>query len=344
MPVKDELLNRYLHAVGQHLPAESRDDTLAELRANLLAQIEAQTEEREEATVQRPTEPEVAAILKTHGRPALVAARYLPQRQLIGPTVFPFYWMTPRRAIPFVILIYAVARSSEILFRQDGSDLIGAFVRALLQLPSVLITFWTVVTLVFAAIEYAQTREGVSANSWSKWDPNDLPPVTHEDNENKPEPVANRVADFFVHCFFLMYVLAVPSHPYLILGPGQGYLDRVPVGLSPAWHLFYLGIVALLIAQISAKFRLLFVTTRRSQDAMGLVTQAISTAIAAVLVAARLTFIPKNPAVDLASLTSVNYAINLGFKIVLLVSLIDLLWRLARFFRGRTGTFFLVLQ
>lgn len=340
MPFQDDLLNRYLHAVGQHLPAATKDDTLAELRANLLAQIEA----REEETGTLPTEGEVSAILMAHGRPVLVAARYLPQRQLIGPTVFPFYWMTLRRAFPFVLLIYAIARSARILFDQDGGDLAGAIARAIFQLPPVLITFWAVVTLVFAAIEYAQTRGDVSANSWNKWDPNDLPHVTNEDKGNKPDSMANRVADFLVHCFFLMYVLAVPTHPYLILGPGQGFLDRVPVGLSPEWHLFYLGIVALLTTQIAAKFRMLFVTTRRSQEVMGLVTQCISTAIAAVLVSARLTFIPRSPTVDLGSLASINYAVNLGFKIALLASVIDLIWRLSTFFRGRLGTAYLALQ
>ncbi|RXH57956.1 hypothetical protein [Granulicella sibirica] len=339
MPFHDDLLNRYLQAVGSYLPAASKDDTLAELRANLEAQIEA----REEETGTPLANDEVAAILKAHGRPVLVAARYLPQRQLIGPTVFPFYWMTLRRAFPFVLLIYAVARSATILFHQEGSDLVGAIARAIFQFPPVLITFWAVVTLVFAAIEYAQTNGGVSANSWTKWDPHDLPPVSHEDKANRPEPMANRVADCLFHCFLVLYVLAVPSHPYLILGPGGGYLDRVPVGLSPEWHVFYLVIVALLIAQIAAKFRALFVTTRRAQEAMGLVTQAISTVTAAVLVSARMTFIPKSPTVDLASLATVNYAVNLGFKIALLASVTDLLWRLSKFFRGRMGTAYLAL-
>ena len=339
MPFHDDLLNRYLQGVGYYLTAATRDDTLAELRANLEAQIEA----REEETGKPLTHDEVAAILKAHGRPVLVAARYLPQRQLIGPTVFPFYWMTLRRAFPFVLLIYAIARTSRIIFMTDGSDLLGAIGRALFNLPSVLITFWTVVTLVFAGIEYAQTHGGATANHWSTWDPNDLPAVSKEDKANRPDPIANRVADCLFHFFLLLYVLAVPSHPYLILGPGEGYLDRVPVGLSPEWHVFYLVIVALLIAQIAAKVRALFVTTSRAQEAMGLVTRFISTVTAAVLVSARLTFIPKSPTVDLASLATVNYAVNLGFKIALLAALIDLIWRLSKFFRGRMGTVYLAL-
>ncbi len=88
-----DLLERYLQAVGQHLTAGTREDVLAELRVNLQAEMDAHAEEME-----RPlTESEVAAILKAHGRPMLVAARYLPQHYLIGPAVFPFYLLTLRK-------------------------------------------------------------------------------------------------------------------------------------------------------------------------------------------------------------------------------------------------------
>jgi hypothetical protein len=80
-----DLLERYLHAVGQYLPLETREDVLAELRVNLLAEMDARAD-----AIERPlTVSETAAVLKEHGRPLLVAARYMPQRYLIGPAVFP---------------------------------------------------------------------------------------------------------------------------------------------------------------------------------------------------------------------------------------------------------------
>ena len=82
-----DLLERYLQAVGQYLAPATKADVQAELRVNLQAEMDDLAEEK-----QRPlTESEVAAILKAHGRPILVAARYLPQRYLIGPEVFPFF-------------------------------------------------------------------------------------------------------------------------------------------------------------------------------------------------------------------------------------------------------------
>jgi hypothetical protein len=87
-PNPTDLLARYLQAIGDHLPAATRDDVLAKLRANLQAQLDDRVEE-----LNRPlTEPEVAAILKDHGRPLLVAARYLPQQSLIGPALLPYLY------------------------------------------------------------------------------------------------------------------------------------------------------------------------------------------------------------------------------------------------------------
>ena len=60
MNTTTDLLARYLQAIGDHLPAATRDDVLAELRANLQAQLDDRSEE-----LNRPlTDPEVAAILK----------------------------------------------------------------------------------------------------------------------------------------------------------------------------------------------------------------------------------------------------------------------------------------
>src|SRR5665213_3159971 len=102
-----DLLERYLQAVGQHLPAKSKNDTLAELRENLLAQIEAREEE-----LGRPlTEAEVATILEEHGRPMLVAMRYLPQQSLIGPELFPIYWITMKKSLPLLVLAYAAVQA-----------------------------------------------------------------------------------------------------------------------------------------------------------------------------------------------------------------------------------------
>src|ERR1700761_210212 len=123
------LLERYLQAVGQYLASASRQDVLAELRVNLQAEMDARAEEKEGPL----TESEVAAILKAHGRPMLVAARYLPQRYLIGPEVFPFYLLTLRKAAPLVVLFYFVAHLAAFIFSPGPGAFATSIVSSLLQ-------------------------------------------------------------------------------------------------------------------------------------------------------------------------------------------------------------------
>src|SRR5580765_2799234 len=83
-----DLLDRYLQAVGFWLPASQQQDIIAELSEDLHSQIE----EKETELGRSLNETEIEDILKRRGRPLLVANRYLPQRSLIGPVLFPIYW------------------------------------------------------------------------------------------------------------------------------------------------------------------------------------------------------------------------------------------------------------
>src|SRR5271168_4651628 len=218
-----ELLERYLQEVGRYLAAEAREDTLAELRANLLAEMDARVEE-----LGRPlTEAEIAAILKTHGRPMLVASRYMPQRYLIGPTAFPVYLFTLRKALPFVMLIYFFVRVPTLLFAEGERSFIGGMVTATVQLVPVLLIFWATVTIVFASLEFAH-QSGHRADM-HPWDPEKLPPLIRA-NAKKERSLSSRIADLVVHCLWMLYVLAIPSHPFLVLGPGAFFLSHLSVG------------------------------------------------------------------------------------------------------------------
>ena len=99
-----ELLDRYLQAVKKHLPWERQDDIIAELRANLEAQLE-----DKEAELGRPlTAGEAEDWLKQIGPPMQVAARYQPQQYLIGPAIFPTYWFVLRFASLLALIVYSV--------------------------------------------------------------------------------------------------------------------------------------------------------------------------------------------------------------------------------------------
>src|SRR6478735_2035295 len=78
------LIDRYLHNVGASLPSDRRDDI-----------VRALAEDKQEA------------VLKHFGHPLALATRYGPQRHVIGPALFPVYWMTLKIALGGALAVNA---------------------------------------------------------------------------------------------------------------------------------------------------------------------------------------------------------------------------------------------
>src|ERR1700761_5846160 len=107
-----ELVDRYLHAVSFWLPEDQHDDIVAELREDIHSEIE----ERESELGRPLTRLEAEALLKRRGNPVVVAQRYLPQRFLIGPRLFPMYCLVLKIALPAFALPTLVIWLSALLF------------------------------------------------------------------------------------------------------------------------------------------------------------------------------------------------------------------------------------
>jgi hypothetical protein len=312
-----DLLERYLQAVGQYLPQETREDVLAELRVNLLAEMDARADEME-----RPlTESEAAAILKAHGRPMLVAARYLPQHSLIGPAVFPFYLLTLRKGVPLVVLIYFMARVATFVFSPSAGAFVASIATSFAQLVPVLLLFWGAVTMTFAILEFAHTQTGQCA-SWNAWDPAKLPPLAHP---KKEKSLASRIADLVLHCLWILYVLAVPQHPYLILGPGALFLTKLSAGFAPMWRLIYVTFIIVLLAQLGIKLMALALGNHRSEQPLELFTNLLGLVPAGLLAFNKVYFVPTGSAANLHALAQINYWTNVGFRIGLVIVVLNLL-------------------
>jgi hypothetical protein len=319
-----ELLERYLQVVGEHLPVKGRADTLAELRANLEAEIEG----REDAAGRPLTEAEVAQVLEAHGMPVLVAARYGPQHFLIGPQLFPFYWYTLKRSFPLVLVAYGVVQLVSAIVQSDsGLDLGHRIGAAAAHFPGVALTFWSIMTLGFAAFEYAQGGRCIPKLTLPKWSVRDLPAL---EPGQKKHSLANGVADLIVSVLMVVWLLAVPNHPYLIIGPGAKVVNGMPFGLTPEWHVFYWQIVGLLIAMLPLKLAMLLPSLRRARGWLQLVVNAMGILILLVMVQVRTFFVAgaEISAENLRSLEGINAGITLGFKVVLAISVMKFLWDL----------------
>jgi len=306
-----DLLERYLQAVGQYLAPATRADVLAELRVNLQAEMDDLAEEK-----QRPlTEAEVAAILKAHGRPTLVAARYLPQRYLIGPEIFPFYLLTLRRAAPLVVLFYLVAHLATFIFAPGPGAFVASIVSTMLQLVPVLLIFWACMTLTFTILDYVRTHPGKGGGS-NSWDPAKLPPLTQPKKGKSP---AGQIADLVVHCLWMAYVVAIPRHSYLVMGPGTLVLNRLSASYAPVWRPFYIALISLLLIQLVVKLIALARGNHQREKSLKLVADLLGLVPAGILAFATVYFVPASANANFHALAQINHWMNLGFRITLVI-------------------------
>lgn len=238
----NSLLHRYLAAVSRHLPADRKEDILAELSANLQAGFD----DREEELGRLLSVEEQAAVLKRHGHPMEVALRYQPQRSLIGPAVFPLYAYVLKRAAPMVVLVVMVVG----LAMSMAADGTGALLAQLGRLPRVLFFFWAVTTLVFAALEYAMTHYGVKLPRMRDWHPAKLPAADRTEPLRGIAP-KHPMADLVFEALFLAWLVAVPRFPVLLFfGPAAQWLD---VTAAPVWQRMFVPVMALLVTRLVLK-------------------------------------------------------------------------------------------
>ncbi|WP_162998053.1 MULTISPECIES: HAAS signaling domain-containing protein [Brevundimonas] len=100
-----DLIDRYLKAVAAQLPAEERDDIVAELRDLILSRFEA----REEALGRPLTEAEQLEILREVGHPLVVAARYAKGPDaLVGPTLYPWWLFAVKAGLMLLAAVSAI--------------------------------------------------------------------------------------------------------------------------------------------------------------------------------------------------------------------------------------------
>jgi hypothetical protein len=166
-----ELVDRYLQAVKFWLPRKQKDDIIAELSEDLRSQIEDKHSELGHPL----TDADVEAILKRCGAPMAVAGRYLPQRSLIGPTLFPIYNVVIRSLILYFLLPWLLLWLGIAIFSPDfRADHPGAALFLSLD-PWWLACTYSLFfcTLAFALLDRSQMRSQLV----KEWNPRSLPVV-----------------------------------------------------------------------------------------------------------------------------------------------------------------------
>jgi hypothetical protein len=279
-----ELLDRYLEAVRKHLPGDRQDDIIAELRANL----ESQLEEKEGELGRALTAEEARGWLKELGPPMLMAARYHEPRYLIGPALFPTYWWVLKLSAGLALVMYGVVSGVLLALSKAGMDELAG---AVLRLPGVLMVTATCVTVVFAALEYVARQypekcPAIVASSVN-WSPATLPPVEKRGaGDGTRRGLAGAVAEVVFGALWLAWLLLLPQHPYLLMGPGIQFFYGHGIVAGPALLQFYWWVVGMTLVQLAwHALDLALGTWRRPRGVRRAVANALGLIPLAVLLA-----------------------------------------------------------
>src|SRR5688572_3590956 len=158
------LLDRYIYAVEKHLPREQRQDIGEELRETIQSRIDEETAARGRDL----TEAEQAAILKSIGRPVVVASRYGTAQYLVGPSLYPYFVSTLKTVATIGLPLLVIAAVVGAL----GADnpLLGALGVMGKSINAAWVAFG-VVTFIF----WQMGRATPKPNFDDSWDPAHLP-------------------------------------------------------------------------------------------------------------------------------------------------------------------------
>lgn len=231
-----EMIERYLEAVKFWLPKRQKNDIIDELSADIAAQVE----EREASLGRKLSEAEVEAILKEQGRPVVVANRFLPQEQLIGPLLFPVYSFVLKIICLCYLLPWALVWIGMMTFDRAYRAQ-QTHISWFAAVGSAWGAWWTMafvaigtVTLTFAILERVQAK----SHFLDDWSPRKLPPVR---NPNQI-PRANSIFELAVTLLFFIWWALNASPRVFNLG------STVSIELGPQWVWFFSAYLVLAAA------------------------------------------------------------------------------------------------
>jgi hypothetical protein len=272
-----ELIERYLQAVKFWLPRRQRNDIIAELSADIYAQIE----EREAELGRKLAEPEVEALLKQRGHPLLVANRFQPQGYLIGPGFFPVYCFVLKIValcylIPWLLVwiglmtfspVYRAEQTHSSWFAALGSMWASFFGTAFVVVG--------MLTIGFAILERMQDR----IHFFDRWSPSKLPLV----RDPHLIPRASSSVELAVNLLFFAWLAVYCHSTEVLIG------STVRISLDSVWLWFFSGYLLLALGNaVLAANKLMHPFWTKRQAAWRLLTDAAGAVLFCLLMKANI--------------------------------------------------------
>jgi hypothetical protein len=319
-----ELVDRYLYEVRRGLPKGQQDDIIAELAEDLRSEME----DLEKGLGGPVNEAEVVEILKQRGHPAIVAGRYLPQRCVIGPALYPVYVLVLRIVIAVLVPVFAliVGPIAVATAAQPGY----AVVQSMWDLAMAVVFAIGVVTLVFAIME----RYPVDTRPFEKWDPRNLPRVPKTPSDSRPTPRATAIAELAASLVFGSLFVAWFRTSFDFGG--------VHITLAPVWRSLYWPFLLVILGGVPKGWvGLVWPERTRLHLGIRVAINAVTVIVAGILLNAGTWVDITAPGYQSADIVAAVRWTNLGIKIFLVMTAViaagDAIPEARRVFRKRTS-------
>ena len=265
-----ELLDRYIRVLRLFLPRRQRDDIVREISEEIHEQIL----DKEGTLGRRLTVDEEAEVIGRLGHPLVTAARYRPQQHLIGPIVFPYYWIALK--VVLALMLFGHAVSFAVVVSDTRSFLaVGQALEGTVQNVFAVVAWFTVLA---AAADRWLARSKVL----QRWDPRTLmqraqagahaPRLVHMSPHPSSPVKAGTIFEFPSTTFGLIAALAISAwwllalrYPLLMFGAGAAQLDW-----GPDMHRLYPLLVATTAVFLTERFaKVLWLRQRRLLQVTG---------------------------------------------------------------------------
>jgi hypothetical protein len=180
----DTLVDRYLAAVSDILPARHRKDTVTEIRSL----IQDALDDRSKADGHPPDDEMMATVLKQFGSPEKIVAPYLPEKYLIGPRWFPTFILVLSITLPIIAVLSLVGfwvgynPAASITVTEIVTDIVKSLGNAL----STVVQAFGNIVFIFTILQWVLPEFKLTGKE-NEWDPHDLKAISRPDKIKRGE-------------------------------------------------------------------------------------------------------------------------------------------------------------
>ncbi|WP_164670805.1 HAAS signaling domain-containing protein [Virgibacillus doumboii] len=230
-----EIIERYIYAVTQKLPAAQREDIAEELHGLIEDMLEERTQDG------KFTDNDVEQVLTELGNPRRLAQKYRgTKKYLIGPEIFDSYILVLK--IVLISVVAAVGIGFIIQIIMDPISILDHFIEFIISLVTAVPTAigWT--TLGFALGEHFGGIKPKDLQFDKEWSPSNLPPVPDKKRQIKRHEPIIGIAFYTL----LIAIFAFSSEYFGVWIFHDGFSGVVPF-LNEETYTSYLFLIILIL-------------------------------------------------------------------------------------------------